>query len=194
MAAASQNCDSLMTVVDAAKTMPIRPWWTGLWTLASPERRRERTSMTNPHRRVIVGVDGSAASIQALRWATDYAAAVGAVVEAVIAWDIPSTLGFGPTVLAGEDLAANAQKTLTGAIAVTAGDTSHVKPVVARGHPASVLLEHAREADLLVVGSHGRGAFGEALLGSVSHHCVRHATCPVVVVGAQPKHADAGHS
>jgi nucleotide-binding universal stress UspA family protein len=45
-----------------------------------------------------------------------------------------------------------------------------------------VLLEAAAGADLLVVGSHGRGPLGEVLLGSVSHRCVQHAACPVAVV------------
>jgi nucleotide-binding universal stress UspA family protein len=45
-----------------------------------------------------------------------------------------------------------------------------------------VLLDVAHDADLLVVGSRGLGAFKDLLLGSVSEHCVRHANCPVIVV------------
>ncbi|MEU4214214.1 universal stress protein [Actinoplanes sp. NPDC026623] len=54
---------------------------------------------------VVVGVDGSAPSGRALEWALSQAEATGAVVEAAIAWDVPAGLGFGPTVLDGEDLA-----------------------------------------------------------------------------------------
>jgi nucleotide-binding universal stress UspA family protein len=50
------------------------------------------------------------------------------------------------------------------------------------GHPAQALIEASREADLLVVGSHGHGAFTGMLVGSVSIHCVTGAHCPVVVI------------
>ena len=60
-----------------------------------------------------------------------------------------------------------------------------VHQLVQRGHPAAVLIEQAKGADLLVVGSHGRGGFIGALLGSVSQHSVHHATCPVVVVRSE---------
>jgi nucleotide-binding universal stress UspA family protein len=54
--------------------------------------------------------------------------------------------------------------------------------VVLEGHPAPVLLELAKDADLLVVGSRGHGQFTGMLIGSVSEHVVSHASCPVVVV------------
>jgi len=57
-----------------------------------------------------------------------------------------------------------------------------VRLTVREGHPAPVLLEEAAHAELLVVGSRGHGAFMGMVLGSVSEHCVSHATCPVVVV------------
>jgi nucleotide-binding universal stress UspA family protein len=133
---------------------------------------------------IVVGVDGSASSVQALYWALGQAEATGATVEALIAWDIPASYGFGPTVLSGEDLAGGARKTLENA--VEAASASHpgvaVRQQVLRGHPAAVLVDQAKGANLLVVGSHGRGGFAGALLGSVSQRCVQHATCPVVVV------------
>jgi nucleotide-binding universal stress UspA family protein len=57
------------------------------------------------------------------------------------------------------------------------------------GSPARVLLDAARGAQLLVVGSRGLGGFTEAPLGSVSQHCVDHAPCPVVIIRG---HASAG--
>jgi nucleotide-binding universal stress UspA family protein len=53
---------------------------------------------------------------------------------------------------------------------------------VIEGPPARVLIDASQNADLLVVGSRGHGAFAGMLIGSVSQHCVHHASCPVVVV------------
>ncbi|GAA1762560.1 universal stress protein [Luedemannella helvata] len=135
-------------------------------------------------RRIVVGVDGSVASVQALRWALGYARAAGAAVEAVIAWDIPSSMGYGPTVIEGVDIATAAREALA---AIVEGNSAEYPGVAVtqralRGHPADVLIDEAEGADLLVVGSHGYGGFARALLGSVSQHCISHADCPVVVV------------
>jgi len=51
-------------------------------------------------------------------------------------------------------------------------------------------METADGADLLVVGSSGRGGFAQALLGSVSQHCVHHAPCPVLVMRSEPEAAE----
>ena len=64
---------------------------------------------------------------------------------------------------------------------LTPEHTVSVSRQVVRGHPANVLVEASRGADLLVVGSRGHGTVVGMLLGSVSHHCVLHAECPVVV-------------
>ena len=62
------------------------------------------------------------------------------------------------------------------------GSAASVETRVAYGHPAQVLIDESKDADLLVVGSHGHGAFTGMLVGSVSIHCVTNASCPVVVV------------
>jgi nucleotide-binding universal stress UspA family protein len=70
-------------------------------------------------------------------------------------------------------------------------------PIVTRvvqGHPAQVLLDAARGADLLVVGSRGHGTLAGMLLGSVSQHCVQHSPCPVVVVPADHPVEDDRHA
>lgn len=136
--------------------------------------------------RVVVGIDGSAASLRALRWAVRYAERTGAVVEALHAWWIPPTYGVPVGVLPGETFAETAERALRGSVdEVLEGRTDlQVEPVAEMGYPPKVLVEHAKQADLLVVGSRGRGGLSGTLLGSVSLHCVSHAACPVVVVRA----------
>jgi nucleotide-binding universal stress UspA family protein len=78
---------------------------------------------------------------------------------------------------------AHGEELLEKLLAQVATDGVDVRPsVVQERHPADVLVEMSSEADLLVVGSRGRGGFSELVLGSVSHASVLHATCPVVVV------------
>lgn len=134
--------------------------------------------------RIVVGVDGSMASAQALRWAMRQAEVTGAVAEATVAWDIPTSYGFGPTVCDGEDLAGAAEQSLAAAVDDAHSESPNVavQQRVLRGGPGAMLVDAAKDADLLVVGSRGHGGFVGALLGSVSEHCVHHASCPVVVV------------
>lgn len=135
--------------------------------------------------RVVVGVDGSPPSKAALRWAVRYAALTHGVVEAVIAWDYPVSYDWAP-VVDGEEFQDAAAATLGETVHEITGDDTSVKVVttVVQGHPAQVLIDESRGADLLVVGNRGHGAFTSTLLGSTSERCVRHALCPVVVVHA----------
>ncbi|MFE7524554.1 universal stress protein [Kitasatospora sp. NPDC057542] len=137
--------------------------------------------------RIVVGVDGSPASEQALRWAIDYARAVGGTVHAIAAWEYPAFYGWAgqgvPTVetFNPEEIAG---KTLSEAITKVAGDDAGVRITesVMPGNAARALLEAAKGAALIVVGSRGLGGFTGVLLGSVSRHLTEHAPCPVVVV------------
>jgi nucleotide-binding universal stress UspA family protein len=141
--------------------------------------------------RIAVGVDGSPSSVEALRWAIQQAALTGAAVDAVVAWHYPAvTGGYGwapGSMGSGGDFQEIAGKTLADAISSSLDPASHVRvrSCVVEGNPAQVLLDAAAGADLLVVGSRGHGGFAEALLGSVSQHCVHHSTCPVVVIRGQ---------
>ena len=150
--------------------------------------------MTNqghhPARKIVVGVDGSDASKDALRWALQQAELTRSSVEAVIAWSYPvmtGGFGFAPVSAMMLDFAEIATKTLADSIADVMDPASTVllSTAVVEGHPAEVLLKAAAGADLLVVGSRGHGGFAGALLGSVSQHCVHHATCPIVIVRDQ---------
>ncbi|GLW55136.1 universal stress protein [Kitasatospora phosalacinea] len=131
----------------------------------------------------VVGVDGSASSKRALRWAARQAELTEAVLRAVLAWQLPSGYGM-PADFSDTDFAGQARRVLEDSTAEALGGHPGVEVVlkVVQGHPAPVLVEEAEGADLLVVGSHGRGAFTGMLLGSVSGHCVHHAPCPVLVV------------
>ena len=144
--------------------------------------------MTEPsgdgERRIVVGVDGSASSTAALAWALKQAALTGAVVDAVIAWEVPANYSFLVQVPVDINYAEIAAQVAADAIAEVSGPGEQVKirSTATEGNPARVLVDASKGADLLVVGSRGHGGFTEALLGSVSQHCVHHATCPVVVI------------
>ena len=140
-----------------------------------------------PIRRIVVGVDGSDPSIRALQWAARQAAWSGATLEVLTAWNFPehpAPLGIVVHVPWPDELIAEARLKLDEVISDSLPDIDpdRVHAQVIRGSAVPVLLEASRDADLLVVGSHGRGAMVELLLGSVSDRCVRHAGCSVVVI------------
>ena len=133
---------------------------------------------------VVVGVDGSEGSKDALRWALGYARLAGASVHALTAWQYPPSYAWAPAIFDQADLEGDARAALKQTledVVATEGPVT-VQTQVVQGPPALALLRAAADADLLVVGSRGHGAFAGMLLGSVSEHCVHHATCPVVVV------------
>ncbi|MFD4628364.1 universal stress protein [Streptomyces sp. NPDC058284] len=134
-------------------------------------------------RRIVVGVDGSPPSQAALRWAVRQARMTSSVVEALIAWDYPTTAGW-PALPLPDDFESTFGKTLSEAVARATKDEPgvEIRQAVIDGNAAKALIAAAQGADLLVVGNRGHGAFTQALLGSVSQHCVHLATCPVVVV------------
>jgi nucleotide-binding universal stress UspA family protein len=142
-------------------------------------------------RRIVVGVDSSDSSKAALAWAVRQAELTGAEVDAVCAWQIPATYGYGYAMtLAIPDLEKAAVSGLNAAIATVAGQAPEVeiRPLVVQDNPAQALLDCAKGADLLVVGNRGHGGFTGALLGSVGQHCAQHAECPVVIIrGPKPE-------
>lgn len=132
---------------------------------------------------VVVGIDGSAASIAALRWAAEEARSHGRPLTVIHVLVTPATFGY-QLVLApemGTALAEGAEACLDQALVEVFGEKrpANVRREVKLGHQAGVLVEAAKDASLLVVGARGHGGFA---LGSVSDRCVHHATCPVVVV------------
>lgn len=139
--------------------------------------------------RIVVGIDGSESSKAALRWAVRQARLAGATLRVVMTWEVPTFAYASGMPYPGDlDLAGASRRTLDKAIGdvVGARDGLEVSSVVVESHPALALLAEAVDAELLVVGTRGHGAFAGMLLGSVSEHCVAHSTCPVVVVPSGP--------
>lgn len=133
--------------------------------------------------RIVVGIDGSAGAARALEWAVEEAKLRGATVELVHVWQVPYVDGLAYTTAALDP-----RELEQAAVAVAEEAASQHRDAVpidvhvASGAPASVLLAEAKGADLLVVGSRGRGGFAGLLLGSVSQQVSHHAPCPVVIV------------
>lgn len=136
--------------------------------------------------RIVVGVDGSEPSARALAWAVDEGRRRRATVEAVHAWTYPPmTFVTGlvpPPTFAHDDLVAEARAALDEAVDALGARSAGVARVLQEGTAARVLLDRAAGADLLVVGSRGRGGFSGLLLGSVSQQCAHHSPCPLVIV------------
>ena len=148
---------------------------------------------------IVVGVDGSDASNEALRWASQEALLRSASLVAVHAWSFvppqpigdPGMLAMPAGDLPGQLSAESeaAQIGLDNAVAEVLGadPAVDIERKLVEGDAGEVLVAESRAAELVVVGSHGRTGFKAALLGSVSRHVVDHAACPVVVIKASAK-------
>ncbi len=144
-----------------------------------PRAREEAT--------VVVGVDGSKTSADAIAFAVDQAEATGAKVLAVHAWHSPASTydgGLGPLMFDQEQIEEASRVLIAESIAGAVADHPdvEVETRLIGGQPARALLIAAGSADLLVVGSRGRGGFAGLLLGSVSQGVLHHAHCPVAIV------------
>jgi nucleotide-binding universal stress UspA family protein len=143
--------------------------------------------------RVVVGVDGSEPSKQALRWARFLAAATASPIEVVTAWELYPAYGMMgagmATMPSGWDPQADADKMVIATVdeVYDPDRPGGLKIAVCRGNAAQVLIEKSSQARMVVVGSRGHGGFSGLLLGSVSAACAEHSKCPVFVVhGSAP--------
>lgn len=154
-------------------------------------------STSNRTPRIVVGLDGSPSSLDALRWAVRQAKLTGGVVDAVTAWQIPASItgyGWAPIAMSEcSDMERIAQRVAEEAIseAVAPGDRPWVRGQTVQGTAARVLLDASADAELLVLGNRGHGKLADALVGSVGQHCIHHAHCPVVIMRGLPAHAAA---
>ncbi|WP_077689598.1 MULTISPECIES: universal stress protein [Nocardiopsis] len=147
--------------------------------------------------RVVVGLDGSRDAEAALRFALEEAARTGAELVAVHAWTVSVPLdltAFAADAYAAEreDLAVHADKYVRAVVEEVRDEHTGDVPVsfaVVEDQAAHALLSRGGDADLLVVGSRGRGGFAGLLLGSVSQSVLHHARVPVAVVRPRPEEA-----
>ena len=136
---------------------------------------------------VVVGIDGSANSLAALRWASAYARLTGSTVHAIATWEFPAYADTsGMVTMPGQDfLISGAEAILDLAIeqAHVPDDVNVVREAI-EGAPAHTLIDRSIDAALLVVGRRGHSGIVGALTGSVATSCVNHARVPVVIVPA----------
>jgi nucleotide-binding universal stress UspA family protein len=133
--------------------------------------------------RIVVGIDGSGAATDALRWGARQAELTGSPLEVIMTWEWPASLGWSVPVPDDYDPESDVRQTLDAAVdaALAEHPGVTVERRVVSGHPAPVLVEASKGADLLVIGSRGHGEFVGMLLGSVSEFCTTNAHCPVLV-------------
>jgi len=131
--------------------------------------------------RVVVGVDGSSPSISALRWAAQYARGSEAKLSVVSVWEWPLAYGY-PTIPPDYAPDVDARTFAERAVGEVDLPADAVEIKIVEGPIGTELVRMSHAADLLVVGSHGHGAVGSKLLGSISSYCVQHATVPIAVI------------
>jgi len=138
--------------------------------------------------RIVVGIDGSQGARRALEWAVAEAKLRDAHLVIIHAWLEPAAVAVGSVITAGgvepEVFEDAAWRIVTNLLAEvdTSGLPQGMESHVVAGGPARALLDGAKDADLVVVGSRGLGGFSGLLLGSVSQQVAHHATCPVVII------------
>jgi nucleotide-binding universal stress UspA family protein len=133
--------------------------------------------------RIVVGYDGSASSLDALSWAARQAALTGSGLEIVMTWEWPSSYGWAVPIPEDFDPESDLKQSLDAAVAQVLAEHPglQLNARLVSGHPAPVLVEASKGAELLVVGSRGHGEFVGMLIGSVSEHCAANAYSPVLV-------------
>lgn len=149
---------------------------------------------------IVVGVDGSDQSTCALLWAAREAERRRAPLYVVTAYTVPvfaaSSMDAGYATVSDDVIRESAQSVLHDSLSHLAGISVDVHPRIETGDAAGVLLDFSEEAELMVVGSRGRGGFVGRLLGSVSSALPAHAKCPTAVIpvcaGARLGHPELG--
>ncbi|HEY3821497.1 MAG TPA: universal stress protein [Polyangiaceae bacterium] len=146
--------------------------------------------MAIPFRRILVPIDFTEVSTHALDWAIELAASVGASITVLHSYAIP-VVGFPdgaliPTPQIATSMADAARKALDAAVAARRGGPVELDTLLREGEAWEAIVTAADEidADLIVVGTHGRHGLARALLGSVAEHVVRTSHRPVLTLSA----------
>ena len=155
---------------------------------------RENPGRVDPNRRVVVGVDGSDLSVEATGYAFAQASDRELGLTVLHAWDaafFTSTVALSALVETWDDLEAEQETITSAAIAEWVAKYPHVdvRTDVVQGRPSDILVGASDGAEMVVVGSRGRGGFRGLLLGSVSRSVIHRARCPVAVIRPFP-HSD----
>ena len=143
---------------------------------------------------VVVGIDGTEASREALRWAAEEAKLRGAALRVVHTWDHPYAVPgpypqtSGPRVDEEDTERRLAEELLDRELAAAGVEATGVRiePELVEAPPAKTLIDAAQHADLLVIGSDRRGRLAHEPLGRIGRECVQHSPCPVVIVRPTP--------
>ncbi|HTS95989.1 MAG TPA: universal stress protein [Streptosporangiaceae bacterium] len=137
---------------------------------------------------IVVGVDGSGGSQQALEWAVKHAALEHVPLTVLAVHEVAASAWTGNPIIYPEDRPEEqharqaAQEEVTKMISDLGAQPESVTVTAVSGSPAAALIDASADADLVVVGSRGAGGFSSLVMGSVSSKVVNHAKCPVVVV------------
>lgn len=136
--------------------------------------------------KIVVGTDGSAPALEAMQWAYDEARLAKADLVVVHGWEYPyqdgSSAGSSVRERMKQDAAAELDRAVSSILTRSAADGVTVRTALVEKLPAQALIDESADADLVVVGSRGRGGLTSMLLGSVSRAVVQHATCPIAVI------------
>ena len=135
--------------------------------------------------KILVGIDGSEGSLQALRWALAEARRRHDAVQVLHCWHVPYYGDMtGMMAYPGTILQEAGATVLAEALAAVHDEAQGVSVTtrVEQGSAAQVLIEASKNADLIVVGRRGHGGFVGLLIGSVAAQVAGHASCPVVIV------------
>jgi len=133
--------------------------------------------------RIVAGFDGSPPSLEALTWAARQCELTHSTLEVVRVWQWPTSYGWAVPVPIDFDPEVDVRRSFEATLSSFRADYPGVdiEGSVVEGHPAPILVDASKGADLLVVGSRGHGEFIGMVIGSVSEYCATHAHCPVLI-------------
>lgn len=157
-------------------------------SLISPTAAHKQPSAADhgdhPGRPILVGVDGSDSSLEALRKGVELATALGAPLEALTFWNLSPSPSGAYYPIAGWSPEEDAREILAAAIQSAFGDITPkwFTATTIHGSAARCLITESERAEMLILGSRGRGGFAGLLLGSVSRACAAQARCPVLIM------------